>query len=86
MIAPEAPDEAARRKFVRNEQLKLTATLSNNLAVAFLVTGAIAPGIAYAYGISTPHGQSWSAFLVLWTMVGVALHIIGRLTLKGVAP
>ncbi len=86
MTTPAAPDDEARRKLVKNEQLKLIATASNNLAVAFVVTGCIAPGVALAYLISTPHGQFWSAFLALWIIFGVSLHMIGRFTLKGLAP
>ena len=86
MAAPATPDDEARRKLVKNEQLKLTATLANNLAVAFFVIGAIAPVIAYAYGVSIPHGQFWSAFLALWIILGLTLHILGRSALKGMAP
>jgi len=86
MIPPASPDDAARRKLVRNEQIKLTATLWNNLAVAFLVTGAIAPIVALTYGISTPHGEVWGEFLLLWVTLGGVLHVAGRAILKGVAP
>lgn len=34
---------------IHNEQLKLAATAFNNLCVAFVVTGVIAPTVALAY-------------------------------------
>lgn len=78
--------EEARRKLVRNEQLKLAATASNNLAVAFIVTGIIAPAVAAAYQITTPNGRFWSAFIVLWPMMGLLTHLIARYILKGLLP
>jgi hypothetical protein len=86
MIQPASPDDEARRKLVRNEQLKLTATASNNLAVASIVTGAIGPAVAATYGITAPHGPFWSAFLILWLTMGMSLHITGRRILKGILP
>ncbi len=86
MISPASPDDGAGSKLVRNEQLKLTATLCNNLTVAFLVTGAIAPIIALNYGISRPQGEIWGEFLLLWATLGGVLHHAGRAILKGLAP
>jgi hypothetical protein len=86
MIPPAAPDDEARRKLVRNEQLKLTATASNNLAIAAIVTGGIGPAVAATYGVGASHGPFWSAFLLLWLTMGVSLHITGRRILKGIVP
>lgn len=84
MPAPVLND--AQRKLVRNEQLKLAATASNNIGVAFVVTGVIAPAVALAYGISEPHGRFWAAFTILWLTMGVSSHLIGRSILKDLMP
>jgi hypothetical protein len=86
MVAPATPDDEARRKLIRNEQLKISASASNTLAIAFVVTGGVAPAVAYAYDISAPHGPFWSAFLLLWAILGTALHLIARYILKGLTP
>jgi uncharacterized membrane-anchored protein len=78
--------DEAQRKLVRNEQIKLAATASNNLAVAFVVTGVIGPAAAAAYQITTPNGRFWIAFVVLWPMMGLLTHLIGRHILKGLLP
>ena len=69
---------------VRNEQLKLAATACNNLGVALVVTGVIAPTVALAYQVGTlPHGAYWPAFVLIWPTIGLLLHIVGQNFLKG---
>ena len=63
---------------IRNERMKLGATLFNNIAVALVVTGVIVPVVATAYQMSVPHGRFWLAYIVLWLMGAVANHQIGR--------
>ena len=71
---------------IHNEQLKLAATAFNNFCVAFVVTGVIAPTVALAYQVSTPHGGFWSVFVVLWLTMGFCSHLIGRYILNGMKP
>ena len=51
----------AHRKLVINEQRKLAATLFNNVAVAFIVTGFVVPIVSLAYPASAPKGRYWAA-------------------------
>ena len=80
-MADEAPAEGARRVLVRNEQLKLAATLFNNVAVAFIVTGFVVPIVALAYGNTVPRGRYWIGYAVLWLVMPGLNHQIGRVLL-----
>lgn len=53
-------------KAARNERRKITATAFNNLAVAFVVTGAIVPLVSYFYEMVAPKTTYWPVFVVLW--------------------
>lgn len=85
-VQPAAPDPAERRKLVRNEQRKLAATALNNIAVATVVTGIVAPVIASAYHVSTPHGKYWAVFPVLWVLVAMGIHQLARRMLEELEP
>jgi len=53
-------------KAVHNERLKLLATALNNLGVATIVTGLIAPLVSSLYGFTSPGpSQRW------WLLGGV---------------
>ena len=70
---------------VRNEQAKLTATYLNNLAVALFAVGALTPVVS-----SLLSAAGATAFIVLIGAVcmiaSLALHLLGRLVLKGLTP
>ena len=58
------PADAARQAqgaVIRNEKRKLAATALNNIAVATVVAGLVAPVIALGYQFSAPHGRSYGA-------------------------
>jgi hypothetical protein len=69
---------AANTPAIRNEPLQLAATAFNTIGVAFVVTGAIAPAIAFGYQISAPHGRFRGAFVALWLTMGSCSHLTGR--------
>jgi len=55
----------AHPKAVVNEQRKLAATLFNNVAVAFIVTGFVVPIVSLAYQAAAPRGRYWAAYVLL---------------------
>ncbi len=79
----ETPDEASR-KLVRNEQLKLGATLCNTIAAAFIVTGVVIPVIAVTYQTAVPQGRYWAVYVVVWLAVAAFIHQVGRMLLSGI--
>ncbi len=83
------PADAARRAHgtvIRNEKRKLAATALNNIAVATVVTGLVAPVIALGYQFSAPHGRYWIAFPVLWLVAAYIIHQIARRQLERLEP
>ncbi len=57
---PNGPSvQAAKRKLVDNERVKLTATALNNGAIAATVASVIGPAASELYGISTPKSPYW---------------------------
>ena len=65
---------------IHNERTKLTATLFNTMATAFVAAGLFAPVAAIVYGISDLRiGKVYIATLFLVCgIVGAALHWAGR--------
>ena len=59
-----------------NERLKLIATAINNIAVAFIVIGAVTP-IAAGHVPGTPAGL----VPLVWVLVGIILHMVGQYAL-----
>ena len=80
------PDQAEQHRIIRNEQLKLLATLFNNIAAAFIVTGFIVPIIALAYQTAIPRGQYWIAYALLWLATAGLNHQIARYLLARMDP
>jgi len=83
------PADAARQAHgavIRNEKRKLTAAALNNIAVATVVTGLVAPVIALSYQFSAPHGRFWIAFPVLWLVAAYGIHQIARRQLERLEP
>jgi hypothetical protein len=68
-----------------NEQVKLTATALNSLAVATVIAGLLSPIVAL--GNAEPSQRIDSVAVTasfVWLLIGVILHLCGRLTLLGV--
>ena len=66
------------------EQTKLTATFLNNLALAFIVAGFVAPVVALTLRETTspPLDQLAIPFSAVWLSVGLVLHLIARAYLR----
>jgi len=83
------PADAARKAqgtVVRNEKRKLAATALNNIAVATVVAGLVAPVIALGYQFSAPHGRYWIAFPILWLATAYGIHQLARRQLERLEP
>lgn len=68
---------------VHNERTKLIATLMNNVGVAVIVSGTIAPLFGSVFGLAhaSTTGQALLAYLVS-AVVGISLHV-GALFMLG---
>jgi hypothetical protein len=68
---------AGLRKFMtkdhHNEHIKLLAAALNNVAVAMLVTGIIAPAVS-----GTVHGGRYVAVIFVWLTLAIALHLTAQ--------
>ncbi len=74
-------------KTIRNEQLKLAATLFNNIAVAIIVTGFVVPIISLLEYQSGLHRRPYWIAYVLLSLASAALnHQIARRLLGRMAP
>jgi len=83
------PADAARQAqgaVIRNEKRKLAAAALNNIAVATVAAGLVAPLVALNYQFSAPHGKYWIAFPVLWLMAAYIIHQIARRQLERLEP
>lgn len=74
-------------ELVRNEQIKLRATLLNTIAAAAVVVGALTPlaGVVYRPAEFNPYvsGYFFLAFAVGWILFGLGLHFVAHRSLKG---
>jgi hypothetical protein len=75
-------DAQTRAKLVHNEQMKLGATLFNNVAAAFIVTGFIVPTITYTSRTAVPQSRYWIGYAVFWIAMGGLNHQIARYLLS----
>ena len=82
----DAPPDGRRANLVANEQVKLTANMLNNTAVAAFVTSIIAPGATALYGAGFPKSPYWVWFGVCWMATAAALHIGARVALRDLEP
>jgi len=83
------PADAARQAqgaVIRNEKRKLAATALNNIAVATVAAGLLAPVIALGCQFSAPHGKFWIAFPVLWLVTAYGIHQLARRQLERLEP
>jgi hypothetical protein len=66
------------------ERTKLSATFLNNLGLAIIVAGFVAPLAAYGFrSSSSPPGDRATVLLsLIWLSVGVVLHFLARFLLR----
>lgn len=72
----------ARADMIRNEQIKLTATFINGLAVATFAVGGLAPMFSTVYGNNS---VTWTllALCGICFLSALGLHMVARGVLKG---
>jgi hypothetical protein len=63
---------------IHNARVQLLATIVNNIAVAFVVAGFVAPAVS---GQLPDTGQA--AVTPAWVGIGIALHFTAQLVLGG---
>jgi hypothetical protein len=72
---------------IADEQIKLTASFLNGIAVALVVAGAVAPLAALTYGLP---GAARGGFVALfggaWILAGAMLHLVARRVLRRLTP
>ncbi len=75
---------------VLNERTKLLATALNNLGVATLIAGVIAPAANFLYGMASPTGfHPWPSVGLIgccWLFSGMILHLAAQLVLRRLTP
>ena len=68
----------------RIEQIKLTATYMNGLAIAFFAFGVLAPMFSVFYASSQrTNGANLVIGVAVCFLASIALHLLGRRTLRG---
>jgi len=60
---------------IRVEQVKLTATFLNGIAIAFIAIGALAPLVSYLSSASVVRPTSLALVMVGCLCLGVAIHM-----------
>ena len=80
------PSPTPHATVVQNEQLKLAAMFFNNVAVTFVAAGVIVPAIATAYQTGAPQGRFWIVYVILWVVMAIGNHLIGRTILSRIKP
>jgi VIT1/CCC1 family predicted Fe2+/Mn2+ transporter len=72
---------------IHNEQVKLTATYLNGLAIAQFALGAVAPILSYAFGsIAGQPLRAVSVAAAICLAISAALHLIARRILRNLIP
>ena len=82
----DTPAQTLHTTTIQNEQLKLAATLFNNVAVTFVAAGVIVPAIATAYQTGAPQGRFWIVYVILWVVMAAGNHLIARSLLSRIKP
>lgn len=77
--------KSAPVSLVENERTKLLATALNNLGVATIITGVVAPVATALYGTAHP-AYWWFTIAVVWIIVGLALHVLAQMVLGKLKP
>lgn len=69
----------------RKEQLKLRASLFNNLAIAMFTIGVLSPLVGALYHvINAPSYDTIVGLSTIWLATGIAFHFFGAVTLRGI--
>jgi multisubunit Na+/H+ antiporter MnhB subunit len=72
---------------IDDERVKLTATFMNGIAAAMVIVGAIAPAVAFTYGLP---GAASGKLVALagfgWALGGLVLHLAARARLGRLTP
>lgn len=71
---------------VRHERSKLSATFINNIAVAVIATGLVAPFFTALYGLTNLTAEQIRFFGLAapgWVIMGAGLHYVARTILGG---
>jgi p-aminobenzoyl-glutamate transporter AbgT len=72
---------------VENERTKLLATALNNVGVATLITGVVAPTAATLYGAANAGKDHWWFVVAgVWFLAGIGLHVLGQVVLGRLKP
>ncbi len=72
---------------IENERMKLLATALNNLGVATIVTGVVAPIAANLYGHGAISSDTTAILIgIVWLFTGVGLHLVAQTVLGGMRP
>ncbi len=72
---------------IRNEQIKLTATYLNGLAITVFAVGGLAPVFSYTFG-SIAGQPLWAVVFVaaICLIVSAVLHLVARRILRDLSP
>ena len=71
----------------KDEQTKLTATFLNNVSVATIMAGTLAPSFSLFYRAPSLTPDQISVVKLAATtvlVIGIAMHPLGRLVLRGI--
>lgn len=71
---------------IENERTKLTATALNNVSVATVVTGFIAPASSFIYGFAQPTSRFWWTMPIACISAGTIPHLVARQVLRRMVP
>ena len=72
---------------IHNERTKLLATALNNVGVATLITGVVAPTVATLYGATNVGGDRlWFLVAGVWLLAGIGLHLVAQLIIGKLKP
>jgi hypothetical protein len=71
---------------VHNEQVKLTATYLNGLAIAIFAVGGLAPVVGVVSGTAQTTAGGIATVTTVCVFVSAGLHLAGRGILRGLRP
>jgi len=67
-----------KKKLVRNERVRLTATLVNTSAAGVVVSGVVAQIAPVLYGSAIPRSPLWSLVALSAVVLACCLHLVAR--------
>ena len=73
---------------IENERTKLLAIALNNVGVATIITGVVAPTVAALYGAANVAGEGiwWFVVAGVWLLAGIGLHLGAQFVLGRLKP